>query len=598
MTPQMSSEKIRALFVTSGGQSKPPDLPPGGPEIELKTLAWPNATGSDARGLAGFSRGLLLREALSFNPDCLCVETARAGAGVAAAMPFATALALAEELAAVLGVAFVVLSDDGDPTMMRDAMRAGAVDFIFPPYSPADFRQSLITASTRRASGDGPPLPVAEAQAVREGPPPRTEAFCVTLFGTKGGVGKTTVAVNLATALALGTKSGKGGERIIGGMANATRKPGTESRRVDGSKDAMDAAARRRGTSSGPSSVLANVIAGVFDPLGANRGAGRKGAGGRDGGTPSAVPASRGQGSAAVAPVGRGGAGDVAAREGNENLGPGAGRGAGDATGRVATMAAPFLAEGRPIAVVDLDLEFGAVASFFGLNPLTTIHDLCRIDGPLVPSLVQKGMVTAIQNQLQVLAAPPSPELAAEVDGEARRDRNRNYVDEIIHQLRATCSFLIMDTPSNFRESTLTALDLADMVVVVTTPDIPTLQNTAKGLDILLHRLQYPADKLTLVLNRADAAIGLTEKDISNALGVPINHRVPSDGRTAVWAANTGQPLMLTRKKLPIVESLWEITSEVALKAGAQVVIAEPEGSAADEQPVRTLESTANRRSG
>ncbi len=593
----MSTEKIRALFVTSGGQSKPPDLPPGSPEIELKILAWPNATGSDARGLAGFSRGLLLREALSFNPECLCVETSKVGAGVALGMPFATALTLAEELAAVLGVAFIVLSDDGDPAMMREAMRAGAADFIFPPYSPADFRQSLITASSRRAPGEVPPLPLAEAQAA-QGPPPRTDAFCVTLFGTKGGVGKTTVAVNLATALALGTKGGKASEALFGGAAASSRKVAAEpAGRNEPVKDARAVAPRPTVSPNGTSSVLASVIAGVFDPAAASRAAAsaHPAAKGRDAGRPSPVAPPKGQPLVAVP----GGARTVEAAGRSGGLGGGSSPAKGtEGGGRVVPISAPFLAEGRPIAVVDLDLEFGAVASFFGLNPVTTIHDLCRIDGPLVPSLVQKGMVSAIQNRLQVLAAPPSPELAAEVDGEARRDRSRNYVDEIIRQLRASCSFLIMDTPSNFRESTLTALDLADMVVVVTTPDIPTLQNTAKGLDILLHRLQYPADRLTLVLNRADAAIGLAEKDISNALGMPINHRVPSDGRTAVWAANTGQPLILTRKKLPIVESLWEITSEVALKAGARVVITEPEGMTADEQPVRAAEGAASRRSG
>lgn len=522
-----TTDKIRALLVTGSERLRPPEVPVGAPEVEIKMLTWPATASAEARGPAGASRGLLLREAIAFGPDCLCVETSRNGLG----MPFPSALALAGELAAVLGVAFVILADSGDPAAMREAMRDGAADFIFPPFTPAELRQTLITAATRAASSASPrPSPSVPAEPARDVPPLRMDGFCVTVFGTKGGVGKTTMAVNLATALALGL-SGKRGERAAAaGSAPAGIGPG-------GQKAGHHPNGPRKGAG-----ILSAVFGGQFSSSGDET--------------------SQARGATAM---------------------------------RIVSTGPPFLAGGRPVSLVDLDLEFGGVASFFGLEPTATIHDLCRLDGPLVPSLVHKGLIAAAGNRVYVLAAPPTPELAAEIDGEARRERGRNYVEEIVRQLKVVCSFVVIDTPSTFRESTLTALDLADQVLVVTTPDIPTLQNTAKGLDILLRRLRYPPDKVTLILNRADAAIGLTEKDIAGALGVGVAHRVPSDGRTAVWAANTGHPLILTRRRIPIVESLWEITRDVAIRAGAGVLIAETEAVFADELPVPPTENATGR---
>ncbi|MHB9145148.1 MAG: AAA family ATPase [Symbiobacteriia bacterium] len=216
------------------------------------------------------------------------------------------------------------------------------------------------------------------------------------------------------------------------------------------------------------------------------------------------------------------------------------------------------------VAVVDMDLEFGHVATMFGLKPNTSIVDLCHVDGPLRPELVERVMVPSSNGLVSVLASPPSPEQAAEVDGDARPVKDRNYVGEVLGLLKQSFDYIVVDTGTSFRDGVLTVLDRADIIYVVTAPDIPTLHNTAKCLDILLTRLEYPQTKVRLLLNRADGTMGLSHEDITRGLDYPIAFFVPSDGQTATWAANSGQPFVMRKAKTPLADRVNEIADSLA----------------------------------
>lgn len=216
------------------------------------------------------------------------------------------------------------------------------------------------------------------------------------------------------------------------------------------------------------------------------------------------------------------------------------------------------------VALVDLDLEFGVMTTMFGLKPNTSIVDLCHVEGPLKAELVQRVMVPSSNGLISLLASPPSPEQAAEVDGEARLSRDRNYVGEILGLLKQSFPYVVVDTGTSFRDGILTALDRSDQVYVVTCPDIPTLHNTAKCLDILLTRLEYPQTKVKLVLNRADGTMGLSHDDITRGLDYSISYFIPSDGQTATWAANSGQPFVLRKAKTALADVLNKMAQDLA----------------------------------
>lgn len=93
---------------------------------------------------------------------------------------------------ALPGVPVVVYGEESDLGLIRKAMLAGARDYIQAPLRPDELRRSIanvLEAEQRR-----------RARHKENGS--AAEGSIVTVFGAKGGIGKTTVAANLAVALA------------------------------------------------------------------------------------------------------------------------------------------------------------------------------------------------------------------------------------------------------------------------------------------------------------------------------------------------------------------------------------------------------------
>ncbi len=107
-------------------------------------------------------------------------------------------------------VQVVIVSVQDDPNYMRQAIRAGATDFVAKPISADE-----LAAAIERAYQKIPPevpagmpgiIPGMEGQLPGYPYPRRAEGHIIGVLGPKGGIGKTTVAVNLGVALARSMK--------------------------------------------------------------------------------------------------------------------------------------------------------------------------------------------------------------------------------------------------------------------------------------------------------------------------------------------------------------------------------------------------------
>ncbi len=207
----------------------------------------------------------------------------------------------------------------------------------------------------------------------------------------------------------------------------------------------------------------------------------------------------------------------------------------------------------KKVALVDLDLQFGDVAIMLNVSVKNTISDLVKEAGQLDSNLMEEYLVTHFSG-VKVLPAPIKPEYAEYITA--------NHVEKIINTLRESYHYIIVDTSASFHESVLSALDMSDRILLVSTLDLPTIKNIKAGLDVM-ETLHYPAEKIHIILNKASEQYGIKYKDFENTLRRQIWSYVPEDNQTVVTSANKGFPFVMTRTETKVAKAVMEIGKEL-----------------------------------
>ncbi len=219
----------------------------------------------------------------------------------------------------------------------------------------------------------------------------------------------------------------------------------------------------------------------------------------------------------------------------------------------IAVNLAIKLAEmGRKVALVDLDLQFGDVHIFMDADPKETISDLAQDTGAPDIDAIRSYMV-AHPSGVQILCAPKSPEYADMISA----DR----IQSLLGLLRSCYDYVIIDTPSNFADATLAALEASTSILFLTGLDISILKNSKVALGILESLGQKK--KVRVVINRAVEVSSITVADVQRIVDAPILARIPSDYLVAVAALNRGQPFVQSAPKSRLSLAVCDIAEKI-----------------------------------
>jgi pilus assembly protein CpaE len=220
-------------------------------------------------------------------------------------------------------------------------------------------------------------------------------------------------------------------------------------------------------------------------------------------------------------------------------------------TGKTVTssnLAVALATAGKRVSVMDLDLQFGDLALCLGVRPETTIYDLATSPGSLDAEKLEAYLVPH-ESGAQVLVAPTRPDQATIVSVE--------FLREVYAILRATSDFVIVDSAPGFTPEVISAIDASSHACVLGMLDTLSLKNTRLGLETL-ELMGYEAERIVLVLNRADSRVGISDDDVSRIVGRPPDIHVPSDVEIA-RAVNAGKPIVLSRPKSGAAQSFRQL---------------------------------------
>jgi pilus assembly protein CpaE len=224
-------------------------------------------------------------------------------------------------------------------------------------------------------------------------------------------------------------------------------------------------------------------------------------------------------------------------------------------------LASALQGEGSNVVLVDASLLYGDVAVFLNEQPKSSIIDLAiRVDD-LDPETVSASLVQPKAVGFKILAPPPSPDLVDRVTGD-------QFV-KLLTLMRQSFQFIIIDTSSYLSDVVQSALSTSDVIVLISTPEIPSIKNCSQFLS-LADMSGIERDRIVFVLNRYDRNTSIDPAKVGNRLNQAINLTVPLDEAYIVRSINKGVPLFMENRTHPVSLSIQKLASLVKEKISKQ----------------------------
>ena len=224
----------------------------------------------------------------------------------------------------------------------------------------------------------------------------------------------------------------------------------------------------------------------------------------------------------------------------------------------VAMNLAVTLAQLTPdrVVAVDLDLLFGHMPMLLDLVPRTA---LAAISPAAVRALDRDSLAYYLtkhaESSLRVLSGTLRPEESELVTGE--------HVRAIIEQLRRQFVHIVIDAGSRFSEPCLAAIEAADQVIVLTTPESSAARATQETQRVLRDLLAVPDDRVRFVQNQPSPYGKLSSSDLAELVGSQRVLEVPFGGEEVTRAGLNGFPLVMSRSGNPTSKAIVKLARDL-----------------------------------
>ena len=222
------------------------------------------------------------------------------------------------------------------------------------------------------------------------------------------------------------------------------------------------------------------------------------------------------------------------------------------------------------VALVDLVVAGGDVRVFLNLKPSYDISHLIA-KGSQVDAELLNSVLTPCPGGVWALPTGDSPEDQDMFDSAA--------IGSILSLLRQHFAVTVVDCEHHLSEATLTALDAADRIVLVTQLTVPALRSTQRSLAVC-RRLGYDESKLCVVINRYQSADVLPVKDAEDLLQAQIYWKLPNDYRLSAASLTRGVPVTTEDPNSKLSRSYADLVKKLSgMSSGAFTRVHEVTGS-------------------
>lgn len=202
---------------------------------------------------------------------------------------------------------------------------------------------------------------------------------------------------------------------------------------------------------------------------------------------------------------------------------------------------------GKQSCLIDLDLQFGELATALRLRPRRTIHDL--LSGESEGEDLGQRLEEHLERHESGIRLLPAPEEPAQADALEGPDLIR-----VIEAARSRFDYVILDTPAALTEAVLVALEASDQILALATLDLPSVRNLGIML-ATIKQLKVPAERIKLLLNKVEPDVGIDVARVEQYFPQGFSMVIPY-GREVNRSLNMGQPVLAYASRSEVSKAL------------------------------------------
>jgi pilus assembly protein CpaE len=210
---------------------------------------------------------------------------------------------------------------------------------------------------------------------------------------------------------------------------------------------------------------------------------------------------------------------------------------------------------GARVLLVDLDLQFGQVATHLNLTPRFDLAGLATDEPALNDVELAASYLTTHASGVQVLAAPTHPDADFRV--------SVDQLDRALSLLRPRFDHVIVDCGSRLDPRTLWMLEQADTHIFVIFPELAALRATSLLLGFLAETATLRA-RTHFVVNHIFPKELLKTRDIENLLRSKPAAEIPYTEVEMIRAVNEGVPVVTSHPGSPVALALQKVAQAIA----------------------------------
>lgn len=228
----------------------------------------------------------------------------------------------------------------------------------------------------------------------------------------------------------------------------------------------------------------------------------------------------------------------------------------------------------KRVALVDASVIFGDLSVILNLRSDKTIIDIATRVDDMDRDLLNDVLATHT-SQIKVLLAPPDPQRGELVTSD--------HIRAILELMKREFDYIVVDTPASFQDRSLAVLDMANRIVTLMTLEMHCIRNIKLFLEVA-DLLEYPHEKVMLVLNKASNRTGIRADDVEKNIQRKVNLQIGDAGQDMTFSINQGVPLVIgkpsnqaVRDIVNLVREITAVTKQAAAKAApGQAAALEP----------------------